>query len=351
MRILFVWSAAEFSIFDVAHGYRNALHDLGHHVRDYHLYNRMRYHAAALGTAKEGAGKELAEDAGLVSRCATENVVVEALYHEAELVVVASGLSFHPNGLWLLRRAGIPVATIMTESPYDDEKQLEFAAVYPEMAVFTHDAYSAREYGWDLLEPAYDPTIHTPTPPDGECDVLFVGTGWEERQRLLEAVDWTGIDLHLEGFWLGIEPDSLLFPFYRGGCVDNKDLPAKYAGAKICLNMHRSSPNAESMNPRAYELAACGAFQLSDHRARLVELFGGSVPTFEGSRDLEDKIRYYLSHSEDRIEKAELARSRVQGETFEARAKHLINEIGRRLGGDPLCNRRRKEHGHEAARA
>lgn len=326
MRILFVFSAAEWSTADVARGYRKALVRRGHDVRDYVLYARCKYHARALG-------EKYANNMPLLSRQATENVVVEAMYHNADLVIITSGLSFHPNGLWLLRQAAFPAAIIFTESPYEDEKQLDFASVYPEANYFTQEKISVRRHGWGYLPAAFDPEVHKPTRPDpvDACDVLIVGTGWPERIRLLEGVNWSGIKLKIKGLWPELNEESPLWKYYQAGCVDNEFLPAMYAGAKICLNYHRAHRQAESMNPRAVEIAACGGFQLSDPREELQERFGDAVPTFSSSAELERMIRYYLANETERRAKAQLACARVENETFEVRANALMEAIGPRL--------------------
>ena len=107
MNILFVHASAEWSTYDTAMGYRNALVALGHDVRDFTFYNRLKYHAKALGAP-------LNQDMSLVSRLASESVLPEALLHGADLVVIACAMAFHPNALWLLRRASLPVALILT---------------------------------------------------------------------------------------------------------------------------------------------------------------------------------------------------------------------------------------------
>tara|TARA_Y100000310_G_scaffold98201_1_gene95928 strand:- start:21484 stop:22494 length:1011 start_codon:yes stop_codon:yes gene_type:complete len=336
MRILFVWTAAEYATHDVARGYRGALQRQGHVIRDYKLNKRMAYHARALGKPNN-------LDVGLVSRLASENVLIEAIRHRAELVVVISGLVFHPDGVWFLARCGIRTATLFTESPYDDEKQYTFATVHPEMICATQERTSATQYGWRYLRPAYDPQVHRPGDPDPAeaCDVLMIGTGWPERQELLEQVDWTGIRLRLIGTWHlkpKTEDDGDVWPQRTGrtgldqyietNCIDNPGAVPLYWSAKICLNMHRAHPTAESLNPRAMELAACGAFQISDRRAEVTELFDGSVPTFGWSaRELEGMIRHYLSRPHERATCARNAQARVQGETFDERAQALMSAL------------------------
>ena len=328
MRILFVWTAAEFSTMDVARGYRQALERQGHEIRDYRLSRRMLYHAKALGEKR-------AQDVELLSKMASENVILEAIKHQADLVVIISALNFHPDGIWFLARCSWPTAVIFTESPYSDQQQLDnFASVYPEMLCCTNERISARRYDWLYLPPSYDQNTHRPGEFDQDeaVDVIMIGTGWKERAELLEAVDWTGIKLRLMGFWtnVGLSADSPLVKYLDERVVHNPDVPRYYASTKICLNFHRADSEAESWGPRIVETAACGAFQLSDDRRELREKFGWSIPTFRDAAELEHLIRFYLANDELRKTNARRARELVQGETFDARATTLMDAVARR---------------------
>jgi spore maturation protein CgeB len=198
------------------------------------------------------------------------------------------------------------------------------------------------------IKHAYDPARHEPRLPDpsqgirtGEPrtpahDVVFVGTGFEERIEQLTAVDWEGIDLGLYGNWTLLGSRHKLRKFVRSGPISNEQTAALYRAAKIGLNLHRSSQTygrgvrhiqgAESINPRAYELAACGVFQIADYRAELEETFGDAVPTFVPGH-LEDTLRAYLADTQARRYAARQARERVHSHTFAARAAQLLADL------------------------
>jgi spore maturation protein CgeB len=321
MRILLAWAAAPFSVRDVTTGLRGALLRAGHTVRDYRLDNRLRLMTNAFP-------KEM-QESHEICRMATENVLAEASYHEADLVLITSGLSFHEVGLWLLAKHGIPTCVVLTESPYSDAAQQNWLRRYPDVTVFTQERTSAQDYGWHYLPAAYDVDVHQPVAPDSDeaCDVLFVGTGWQERQQLFEAINWDGIHVRLRGLFPSITDASPLKKVYEEGCLANADLPRAYAACKIALNPYRQCDGAESMNPRAYELAACGVFQLSDYRAEANELFGASVPTYSSPQELERLIRYYLANPAERQAKADAARALVQGQTFDRRVADIISKV------------------------
>lgn len=322
MKILFVWSAAEWSIYDVARGYRNTLAAQGHEIRDFRLFNRIKYHGAALG--------ERSRDLDLLSCAATEGIATEALYFNPDLVVITSGLSFHPNGLWLLCKLGVPTVTIFTESPYDDDEQFNYTRAYPDAWYFTSERTSARKYGWHYLAHAYDPAVHYPRAKDIEpaCDVLVLGTGWGDRQKFLEQVDWTGIDLRILGPWPDMTDDSPLARYHTDGCIDNDLVPDFYASAKIVINHHRADQIAESMNPRTLELAACETFQLSNHRQEVEEVFRGTVPIYNSPSELGDMVRRYLADDSLRADLASRSRALCRLLTFDKRAHELVTEMG-----------------------
>jgi len=172
--------------------------------------------------------------------------------------------------------------------------------------------------------------------------VFFCGTGFPERTELFEEVEWGGVDFRLFGNHWDIGPNHALFLNYRPGTLDNEEVVKWYSNSKISLNSHRLSKmgdflervpggakiaKAWSLGPRAYEIAACGGFQLcDDHRPELKEVFGDTVATYPwgDAVALQDRIAYYLEHEEERKEMARAARERVEPCIFVNRAKDAI---------------------------
>ena len=109
-----------------------------------------------------------------------------------------------------------------------------------------------------------------------------------------------------------------------------------YRKAKIGLNLYRTSKgwdgadhidHAESLNPRAVELAACGVFTISDHREEVWDTFNMRVPTFLSAEQLGEKIRFYLRNNLEREFIAESLPSKVAHLTFEARARDVVTTL------------------------
>ncbi|MFO0417482.1 MAG: glycosyltransferase, partial [Pseudomonadota bacterium] len=109
-----------------------------------------------------------------------------------------------------------------------------------------------------------------------------------------------------------------------------------FNSSAINLNLHSSNerdgvdPSGDFLNPRTFELAACGAFQLVDQRSLLGECFepGREIVTFDSLGDLREKIDFYLAHPERRAGVIEAARARVlRDHTYDKRMESMLSVI------------------------
>lgn len=257
---------------------------------------------------------------------------------QPDAVIVISARYFPPDSLILLRRLGIFTGVVLTESPYDDVHQEKRAALAD--VVWTTERASVEPLrrinpNTFYLRHAYDAERHRPGLMDASDapshDVVFVGSGFKERIALLEGVDWNGIDLGLYGTWGNLGRRSTLRQYVREGSIQNDRTAALYRRAKVGLNLYRKSPEGrpvgESLNPRAYELAACGLFHASEHRPEVTETFGDLVPTFTTSAELESLTRRYLADESGRRTLADDLPSAVVNDSFDVRAAQIVEDI------------------------
>lgn len=353
-RWLVVHPGASYATGDLHIGYVRALRALGVEVKEYALDQRLddndRYYKWLY--KKKGLGRPTWE---LVVTKACADIVPQALYHNVDGVLVISGMFLAPDFLVLLKRAGVRTAILLSESPYDDKEQARILARRergePIVDVaFTNERASLpylRQFHPNVqyLPHAFDPETSRPDV-IGDVpshDVLFIGTMFEERAELLAGVDWEGIDLGIYGYTDNLPSRHRLRKYVRGKIVPNHLAQAYYRAAKINLNLYRTSrgfgrgvehiDHAESLNPRALELAACGAFHLSTDRAEVHEVFDTSsyplVPTFPDgdAKELSWLIREWLPAEEERrANEAELPAA-VSGHTYAARAADLMATI------------------------
>lgn len=241
----------------------------------------------------------------------------------------------------LHRKLDIPVAAYFTESPYFQIEH-EMAPIYD--VIFTNERRAVEYFqhpNVHYLPHAYNPFVHQPGPvkPDKTSDVFYVGTGFPERRKLMDGVDWEGINFVRKGFlWRdGDTPDNVT----EAEIVPNEESAAWYRSTKVALNHHRTTTTfhegthippgvAESVNPRTYELAACRAFQLcDDSRRELFDLFGDASVTYKAgdSGDLEHQIRYWLKHDSRRGETAQAQHEAIKPHSWVNRAADVLNVL------------------------
>ena len=361
MKILLVDPGADWSTADVYAGLDAGLRALGHTVVGFRYGRKMDIMLKALeATFKARAkSKEPIKTKPTVADAAyitSELVVTWALRQQPDWTVIVSGMYFHPDALVLMRRAGLRTAVLLTESPYDIVKEARFAQLAD--VAWTNERTAVgplREVNprTNYMPHAWHPDRHSPSAGalDGAApshDVAFVGTGFRERCDLLQGVQWRGIDLGLYGSWplLG---RSRLRRCVKAGITDNTAAAALYRKAKINLNLFRSSMGfsgsagrilgSESLGPRAYELAACGAFFVSERRAEIADLFGDLVPTFEGPRELQELLKRWLPDEVGRRRIAAQLPAAVRGHSWVERAKQMVTDLSLAAGsGSPLMN-------------
>ena len=191
------------------------------------------------------------------------------------------------------------------------------------------------------LPMAADPLIHRPIDlSDRErdefgSDVSFVGAGYANRRALLPRLispNWT---FKLWGNeWEGA--DALRSVLQRAGeRIDTETCMKVFNASRINLNLHSWSgssldPEADFVNPRTFELAACGAFQLVDYRTLLPELFtDDEIVSFRTVDDLPRLISRWLRDPDARTAAAAAARRRVSAaHTYVHRMKDMLAHLG-----------------------
>jgi hypothetical protein len=331
---------------DVYDGLVAALRDRGHEIVPYQLDTRIARAGAWLYLNWRRARKAQPDITKPTSADVMYQAGLEAIHRalraDCEWVLVVSAMYLHPDILVMLRRAGRRIGLVFTESPYDDDRQAIIAPLAD--ICWTNERASvpilrAANPNTYYLPHAYDPLRHNAAiriPGEAELpahDVVFVGTLWSERQEMLQAVDWEGIDLGIYGQQPYLGSRSRLRQYVKGSIVPNDMTAALYRRAKIGLNLYRTSigfgkrapriAGAESLNPRALELAAAGCFTISDHRSEVSEIFGSLVPTFRTPAELEALMRRYLTDGPGRERVRSMLPGVVAGRDFAAMAARV----------------------------
>jgi len=341
MKIMLVHPGATWSTHDVWWGVKEALERAGVELVHIALDGRLEFAARFLDFMyRRHQGRLPVPTMNDKVYMASAGMVERALRFMPDWVLIIAGGNLHPDGIALLRRARMKVAIILTESPYQFDQEEILAErcnvvfTNERTAVEAFRPYCERAYYW---QHAIDGARHLGSSDIADVpshDVVFVGTGFIERIKLLRAIDWTDIDLGLYGEWTLLGSRNWLRRYVKEKLTANARAAALYRKAKIGLNLHRTSveyecdtehfSDAESMNPRCYELAAAGCFFITDWRAEIEDVFGDLVPTFKTAEEAENLIYYYLEHDDEREAIAAQLPDLVKHETFDERITDLL---------------------------
>lgn len=348
MRVLLVHPGASWSTADVEAGLRYGLKHHGVHVIPYRLDQRIGFAQRWLHTMwrhkkkhDPTIDKPRQQD---VMYHAGVGALEMALRQQVDVVLVVSAMLLHPDVIVMMKRAGLRVVVLFTESPYDEEQELRIAALVD--GCWTNERASLPKFQAvnpcaGYLPHGWHPERHFISARSiGDVpshDVVFVGSGFAERIKWFNSIDWTGIDLGLYGTWKGLGLSKQVRSAVRGAQVSNEMAASLYRRAKIGLNLYRTSKgwgrgapqivHAESLSPRAYELAACGVFHLSDARAEVGEVFGDLVPTFSTPTEAAALIRLWLNDAERRARVAAALPACVAEASWIERSKVVIGDL------------------------
>jgi hypothetical protein len=337
MKVYLIYPGHDFATVDVARGFHHGFEALGCEVKPYQLSHRAQWFARLLRTEHRLTTEELSEAAFAM---AGEEIFGKLLRFNPDLIVVINGEQLH--GLaWqaldrLRERADYPVHLVLTECPYEDkltQHLLERVTV-----AWANDKTSAERHGCEYLPAAYCPVQHRP-PEDAigsAPDVLFVGTGWPERVEFFGRIDWSDVHFRIVGpqeTWKAAEGTPL------ASCVEYATLPgqvlwAYYAGSGAVVNLHRRSVGIEtssekvlggySLNPRCYQVPACGGLLLSDSRPEFREVFGDALPVFHSAAELHELVRHFLANPRAREDAIYASMAAVAPHTYTARAGRIL---------------------------
>ncbi|MBI4666486.1 MAG: glycosyltransferase [Nitrospinae bacterium] len=274
-----------------------------------------------------------------------ERVAARADFWKPDFILVMAQAPLAPAGIEKLKALGIPVMFWFVENyrviPYWRLVAPHYDYFFTlQKGEFLDMVTQAGAPFAKYIPQAADPYVHKPAPLSPEeaaqygAQVSFMGAGYPNRQGFFAGL----LDLPLK-IW-GTEW-NLSTPL--GARVQNANrrmTPEEYVkifrGTQINLNLHSSISNTgidairDFVNPRVYEICACGAFQLVDERDELPEMFetGKELITFSSQEDLREKIAYYLAHPEERHAVATAGMRRVLREhTFENRLASMMAAV------------------------
>ncbi len=252
------------------------------------------------------------------------------------------------------RGCGIATAVYLLDEPYEVAGSSRWARHYEwvftvdRATVAVHAAYAHAVH----LPLAYDEEVFHPRGPAIASDILVLGSPFPARESFLapvrdrygDRITWVGPG------WRSFSPAGC----HVEGFVTPEDCARFYRGAKVVLNVHRDSCwshfgelnpgriEATHLNPRFWEAAGCGAFQLCSLREDL-EIFASGVGVgFRSPAGLMRRLDRFLGDRRARKDTARQLRTRLKGHTYLARASTALEAMGFVAGRDSAGSDRRQ---------
>jgi len=329
---------------------RNALASLGHAVETFEAPDFYGAFSALKNLRVTTERLEYLEHSFL--QVVAQAVLAKAETFQPDLVLAMAQAPLTRQVLKKLRQAGIPSVMWFVEDFRLFTYWEAYAAHYDAFAVIQKEPLLGKlaEIGQGnvlYLPLAADPDFHKPldlTPVEKRlygADLAFLGAGYANRRAAFKELMEFGLKIWGSD-WDGDEILARLVQ--RGGeRISSEDAVKIFNATAVNLNLHSSVSAKELVsggdfvNPRTFELAMCGAFQLVDQRELLPELFGpDELATFTTMEGLKSEIRRFLAAPDERRGYAERARARaLKDHTYQARMKTLLEFLEERLEGWP----------------
>jgi len=282
----------------------------------------------------------------------SQSVLAKVETFEPDLVLSMAQAPLNHQALKRLKRDGVTTAMWFVEDYRLFTYWKAFAPAYDVFAViqkenFFNELEKIGQPNVLYLPLAAQPDFHKPLDLSSVdqrkfgSDISFMGAGYPNRRIAFRKL--VNFDFKIWGTeWEG---DHVLGPLVqlKGARISSEDCVKIFNATKINLNLHSSIQaeelvtNDDFINPRTFELAACGAFQLVDKRSLLPEAFAqDELETFSSIDELIQKIEYFTANPEERERISGKGRERVlKDHTYKKRMRTLIEFTADRIKGWP----------------
>ncbi|WP_079909956.1 glycosyltransferase [Paenibacillus sp. 32352] len=281
-----------------------------------------------------------------------DNIVEVAKQVQPDLVFVLNGIFDLPiEHIDAIRMMGIRTCVWIAEDPYFIDVTLQKAPHFD--YVFTHELGAVPYYQTvgcqqvHYLPLAVNEAMFRPQHVNLSYskDICFIGTAFWNRVHFIDKVSTylANKKTFISGFlWDRLKSyRRLRSKISLERCMSIQDTAAYYNASKIVINLHRSHEDdqhnynsqripALSINPRTFDICACGALQLTDIRHDLSYFYtpGQEIVTYSSPEELKEKCDYYLKHEEERREIALRALRKTMSEhTYKQRISRLLSVI------------------------
>jgi len=272
-------------------------------------------------------------------------IAAKAADYQPDLILALAQAPLTPEAIKNLKQLNIPIAFWFVEDFRSLSYWKEMASCYDyfftiQQGEFFDELLSLGVNNFYYLAQGCLPEVHREINLPLEdinqysADVSFMGAGYYNRVQSFPRL--LSHDFKIWGTEWALESNIGSRVQNKNKRLDPVDIVKIYNAGKVNLNLHSSTfhngvnPVGDFVNPRTFEIAACGGFQLVDERSELAELIepGTEVATFNSIDDLCEKVDYYLKHESEAKSIASKGRARVLKEhTIQHRMHEMLTHI------------------------
>ena len=318
-----------------------ALRELGHHVVDVQVC--VPYHESRFKRLVPSAFTKLGYPLDLVH--ANRRLCELSATCHPDIVWIDKGMSITKNTLLVIKQNS--PATIVSYNPDDIMQPAGRSAIYLRAIPFYDVHFTTRIpniselYGFRARRVerawfAFDKHVHRPLSVTcAEKSALggpvgFIGTYERDRAEEMRALAQAGVPIRIWGSgWRhlrGRDPNLRIDdrPLY------NEEYSKAVCSFDISLGFLRKA-NRDQHTTRSLEIPACGGFLLAERTEEHLELFeeGREAEFYSSSRELHDKVVYYLKNESARkaIAQAGQRRCLASGYDNHSRLRKMVDAV------------------------
>ncbi len=269
------------------------------------------------------------------------NFIKIAEYEKPDLWIVVGGFTTLPSTVQEIKSLGIPVILWTTDVPKNFQNVIDAAPFYNRIFCAGSEAIDVlKKYNITdlrLIPFGCDPQYHKSvklTQKDREQyekDIVFVGSYYPNREKILEVLAEFNIGIW-GPYWNNLRKDSPLKGKVISRKINYDEWVKIYSAAKIVIVVHYQDDDipCHQVSPKLFEAMACGSFVLVDRQKDVELLFDhkSCLDFFGDTKELKQKVRYYLNHMQERKKMADEGRQVViEQHTFKHRMAQIIKIV------------------------
>jgi spore maturation protein CgeB len=258
-----------------------------------------------------------------------------------DVVYVQDLWFFGRHDLDAIRASGVVVAGQIASVPPSRRLLEGYDVIFTSFPHYV-ERFHALGIDSEYLRIGFDERLIGRVPADPKAertdDLVFVGGvdpggGHRRGTALLEELS-ASAPLQVWGYGAeDLAAGSRLRHLYRGQAW-GLDMYRILARARIVLNRHIDAAEGYANNMRLYEATGMGALLLTEAAPNLSELFepGREVVSYEGVKDLVEKVHHYLAHEQERLTIARAGQARtLRDHTYLQRIDELAGMLQNRI--------------------